>query len=62
VYPAVLLAFGRDIALLPTMVRCIQSGLRVLTKTFCKVEVMVDADGNALTGQRGNPEVKVPNP
>ena len=62
VYPAVLLAFGRDISLLPMMMRCIQSGLRVLTKTFCKVEALVDANGNALTDQHGNPEVKMPNP
>ena len=61
-YPAVLLAFGRGIALLPTMVGCIQSGLRALTKTFCKVKVLVDAKGNVLTDQYGNPEVKVPNP
>ena len=62
VYLAVLLAFGWDIGLLPMMVGCIQSGLQELTKTFCKVKVMVDADGNALTDEHGNPEVKVPNP
>ena len=44
------------------MVGCIQSGLWALTKIFCKVEVLVDADGNALTDQHGDPEVKVPNP
>jgi len=37
VYPTVLLAFGRGITLLSTMVGCIQSRLRALTKTFCKV-------------------------
>ena len=62
VYPAVLLAFGWGIALLPMMVGCIQSGLRALTKTFCKVKVLVDAKGNVLTDQHGDPEVKVPNP
>jgi len=41
---------------------CIQSRLRAFTKTFCKVEVMVDADGNALADQHGNPKIKVPNP
>ena len=61
-YPAVLLAFGRGIALLPTMVGCIQSGLRALTMTFCKVEVLVDAKSNVLTDHHGNPEEKVPNP
>jgi len=47
VYPVVVLVFGRNTALLPTMVGCIQSGLRVLTKTFCKIEALVDYDGNA---------------
>ena len=61
VYSTVLLAFGRGIALLPTMVGCIQSRLQALTKTFYKVEALVDADGNALTNQHGDPEVKVPN-
>ena len=62
VYPVLLLAFGRRITLLPMMVRCIQSELQALTKTFCKVEALVDANGNALTDQHGNPEVKMPNP
>ena len=61
VYSVVLLAFGRGFSLLPTMVWYIQSGLRPLTKTFCKVKVLVDADGNAFTDQHGDPEVKVPN-
>ena len=61
-YPVVQLAFGRGIALLPTMVGCIQSGLRALAKTFCRVEALVDTKGNVLTDQHGNPEVKVPNP
>jgi len=62
VYPAVLLEFGWDIALLLMMVGCIHSGLWTLTKTFYKVEALVDADGNALTDQRGDSKVKVPNP
>ena len=33
-----------------------------LTKTFCKVEDLVDDDGNVLIDQHGDPEVKVPNP
>jgi len=48
VYPIVLLAFGWNIALLPTMMGCIQSRLRSLTKTFCKVEALVDNDGNVF--------------
>ena len=35
VYPAVLLAYGKSIALLPAMVAGIQSGLRALMKIFC---------------------------
>ena len=62
VYPTVLLAFGQGIALLLTIVGCIQSRFRALTKTFCKVEALVDANGNALTDQHGNPEVKVLDP
>ena len=48
VYPAVLLAFGCSIALLSAMVGCIQSELRVLTKTFYKVKALVDDDDNML--------------
>jgi len=62
VYLVVLLELGWGIAPLPTMVGCIQSGLRALAKRFCKVEVLVDAKVNVLTDQHGNPEVKVPNP
>jgi len=49
VHPAILLAFGSGIALLSMMVGCIQSRLWALTKTFCKVEALVDANGNVLT-------------
>jgi len=45
-----------------TMVGCIQSRLRALAKTFYRVKALVDAKGNVLTDQHGNPEVKVPNP
>jgi len=44
------------------MVGCIQSRLRALTKIFCKVEALVDDDGNVLIDQHGDLEVKVPNP
>ena len=59
---AVLLAFGQNITLLLIMVGCIQSGLRVLTKMFCKVEALADNEGNMLVDQNGDLEVKVPNP
>jgi len=62
VYPAVLLAFGRNIALLPVTVGCIQSGLRVLTKTFYKVEALVDEEGNMLIDWNDSPKLKVPDP
>ena len=41
VYPAVLLAYGKSIALLPAMVTGIQSGLRALVKSLCQVEAIV---------------------
>jgi len=43
-------------------VGCIQSELRVLTKTFCKVEALVDDKGNMLIVRNDDPEVKVHNP
>ena len=46
-YPAVLLAHRKSIALLPAMVAGIQSGLRALAKSFCRVE--------PLWMQRGTP-------
>ena len=50
VYPAVMLAYGRPIGLLPAMVSCLQSGLRVLTTSFCRTEEenLVDCDGMPL--------------
>jgi len=62
VYPAVLLAFDRGIALLPLMMGCIQSRLQALTKTVCKVKALLDANGNALTDRHDNSEVKMLNP
>jgi len=34
----------------------------VLTKTFCKVEDLINDEGNVLTDQNGDPKVKVSNP
>jgi len=62
IYPAVLLAFGQNITLLLAIVGCIQSWLQALTKTFCKVEALIDDEGNVLIDQNGDPEVKVHNP
>ena len=62
VYPAVLLAHGKSIALLLAMVAEIQSGLCVLTKSFCQVEVVVDVEGNPIIDSNGHPLVKTPNP
>jgi len=42
VYPAVFLANGKSIALLPAMVAGIQTGLWVLIKNLCQVEAIVD--------------------
>jgi len=39
VYPTVLLTYGWSLRLLPAMVGCIQSGLRVLCQSFYNVVV-----------------------
>ena len=62
VYPAVLLAYGKSIALLPAMVAVIQSGLRALVKSLCQVEVVVDSKGRPEVDSEGRPRVKTPNP
>ena len=58
VYPAILLAYGKSIALLLAMVTEIQSGLRALIKSLCQVEAIVDY----RVDSEGRPEVKTPNP
>jgi len=60
VYPAVLLAHENSIALLPTMVAGIQSGLRTLTKSFCQVEALMDVKGNPVKNSNGHPLIKTP--
>jgi len=62
VYPAVLLAHGKSIALLSVMVAGIQSGLRALTKSFCQVEAIMNVEGNPITDSNGHPLVKTPSP
>ena len=62
VYPAVLRAHVKSIALLPAMVARIQSGLRALAKSFYRVDVVVDAEGNPVTYSNGRPLVKTSNP
>ena len=62
VYPTVLLAYGRSIALLPVMVAGIQSGLRALVKNLCQVEAIVDSKGRPEVDSEGRPRVKTPNP
>ena len=62
VYPVVLLAYGRSIALLPAMVAGIQSGLRALAQSLCKVEAIVDSEGRPEVDSEGRSRVKTPNP
>jgi len=62
VYPVVLLAHGKFIALLPAMVAGIQSGSRTLAKNFCQVEAIVDAEGHPITDSNGRPLDKTPSP
>ena len=59
VYPAVLLAHGKSIALLPAMVAGIQSGLRALTKSFCQVEAIMVAKGNSVKNSNGHPWLRI---
>ena len=62
VYPAVLLAHGNPIALLPAMAAGIQSGLRALTKSFCEPPKTADSEGKPYVDSEGSPTVKRPNP
>jgi len=55
VYPAILLAHGKSISLLQAMVAGIQSGLRVLTKSLCQVEIVVDSQGRPMVNSEGRP-------
>jgi len=58
VYPAVLLAYGKSIALLPAMVAGIQSGLRALVKSLCQVEAIVNSEGGPEVDSEGRLRVK----
>ena len=62
VYSTVPLAFSQSLALLPAMVGCIKSKLRVLTKSFCHMKTLVDEEGNVLADQNGTAQSKMPNP
>jgi len=62
VYLAVLLAYGKSISLLPTMVADIQSGLQVLTKSLCQVEAITNSQGRPVVDSEGRLEVKTLNP
>ena len=53
VYPAILLAHGRPLGLLPAMVSCIQSGLRVLTTQFCNMVDELDDTGKVVLDRNG---------
>ena len=62
VSPAVLLAYGKSIALLLAMMAGILSGLYVLAKSFYQVEAIVDAEGHPVTDSNGRPLVKTISP
>jgi len=62
VHPVVLLAYGRSLNLLPTMVGYLQSGLRVLCQSFCYIVVEEEKEGNVIVGADGEPKMKTPNP
>ena len=48
VYSTVLLTFDQNLALLPAILGCIQSGLWVLTKSFCEVKALEDEEATYL--------------
>ena len=61
VYPAVMLAFGRPMGLLPAMVSCLQSGLITLTINFCHTEKIDEKDEDGTPIRRTpNPRVELP--
>jgi len=62
VYPGVLLAHGKSIALLSAVVAGIQSGIWALTKSFCQLEAIVDAKGNPVKDSNGHSLVKTRSP
>jgi len=55
VYLAVLLAYGKSIALLPMMAARIQSGLCALANSFCHEEAIVNVEGHLVTDSNGRP-------
>ena len=48
VYQAVLLMYGRTLSMLPVMAGYLQSGLRLLIKSFCHVKGLEDVEGLSL--------------
>ena len=62
VYPAILLDYGQSLGFLPTMVGFLQSGLRVLYRSFCSVVPEEDREGNVVVGPDCDPRMKTPNP
>ena len=62
VYSAVLLAYGRSLSLLPTMVGCLQSGLQVLCRSFSNVVIEEDKEANVVVGSDCEPKMKTLNP
>jgi len=54
VYPAILQAHGRPLGLLLATMSYLQSGLRVLTLSFCRVEIMKDDKDNAILDKMVN--------
>ena len=61
VYLAVLIAYSQSLSLLPAMVDCLQSGLRVLCQSFCNIVAEEDREGNVVVSPDGEPRMKTPN-
>ena len=62
VYPTILLAYSQPLGLIPAMVGCLQSGLRILCQNFCNILAEEDREGNVIVGPNGEPQMKTLNP
>jgi len=60
-YLSILLAYVRSLSVLPVKVGFLQSGLLMLTKSFCHVEAMKDDECHVIVDQNGAPRLKIPN-
>jgi len=61
VYLVILLAHDQFLNLLPAMIGCLHSRLRVLCESFYNVVVEEDNESNTVVGSDSEPKEKTPN-